>query len=154
MTISLAESNRFSLWVVPEFPIHLPWVRDRRPQTGEEWRFGLLEDIRDNGLKSHIGVYGHQPQGPISKKYDVEWNSDRDRKYVVRLGTNRLWCLMELGHKTFPAVVSINHGSKPPWDGYIIPACSLGKYFTDGTPWVANHAFGIVQATVPEEAYG
>jgi len=149
-------SDRFALWVIPEFPIDLPWVRDRTPQPGEEWRYGLLEDIRKNGMKNHIAVYGHTPCGAISPKYKTSWNADRDERYQVRVGTNRLWCLLELGHKTFPAVLSLNHGMAPEHrglEGHMIKNEDISKYMTDGQCWVSNHGFGLIQAVPPEKEY-
>lgn len=151
--LDLIESDRFLLWYIPEFPIDRAWVRGRDIENeSQHWRLGLLEDIEKNGLNNPVGVYGHTPKGPLSLNY-LAPGEPRCPDYYVKLGTNRVWCCKQLGWKTMPAVVSINHGSTPKWEGHSFPASALPKYFKDGVPWVNHHGFGITQAKTPEDTY-
>jgi hypothetical protein len=142
--------SRYELWYAPHFPIQLPWVRSR--DAADSWRLNLLESIREEGLRHPITIHGHSPKGLPIEKYITDENRDTPRDFIVRQGTNRLWCCRELGWETIPAIVSINKGSTLPEgvNGGIIPH----EKFLEWVPgnavrvWVREHDFGYKQ---PEE---
>lgn len=149
----LPNIERYDLWVVPEFPMDRPWVRAR--DGSDSWRVRLLDNIRDEGLRYPLCVYGHSPKGPIIDKYRCEWNADRDDSMYVFIGTNRFWCLEELGYTTFPAVFSLNKGEVPEWDAYKILPDEFPQYAPDDCYriWVREHAFGYKPLVMAEDAY-
>lgn len=130
-----------------------PWVRYR--EIPDSWQSNLLESIREEGLRWPLTVYGHSPKGPINKQYDVPQNAGRNRDRYVFIGTNRYWCLKELGWDTFPAIVSLNKGKEPPWDSWKITPEEYPQYCPDDCYriWVREHAFGYKPLTMGQDEF-
>lgn len=148
----IEDVERYNLWFIPQMPMDAPLVRPR--QRGVRWRVRLLEDIRENGLRHPIVVYGHTPKGdfniqrwgdprPEGKKYDM----------YIAFGTNRYHCLQELGFETFPAILSWNKGRKPPFEGEQITPEEFRDYAPEGRIFVQEHGFGYKVKEFPEEEF-
>jgi hypothetical protein len=115
-----------------------------------------LESIRDEGLHWPLTVYGHSPKGKVVPKYKVPENANRDEGMYVFIGTNRYWCLKALGWDSFPAIVSLNKGEIPPWEGaYKITPEEYPQYCPDNCfrIWVREHAFGYKPKVMGEDEY-
>jgi hypothetical protein len=143
--------DRYNLWYIPHMPMHIPLVRPR--ERALPWRVGLLESIRDEGLRHPVLVYGHSPKGAFNMKRWGHAQEGRDPNMYIAFGTNRYWALEQLGRETFPAVLSWNVGSKPPFEGWIISPKEFKKMAPPGRVWVQEHAFGWTLETLPEEEF-
>lgn len=130
----------------------LPWVRPRELDHG--WQQNLLESIRSEGLRYPLMVYGHSPKAQISPRYKTAWNEGRNEAIYVHQGTNRYHCLDKLGFEVFPAVLSWNSGSKPPFEAEklelrefkaLLPKCEH--------IWVQEHGFGYKVEEFPETEF-
>lgn len=132
-------------------------MRDRRDSA--PWRLQMRDDIRDNGLRWPIIVFGHSPKGKIIEKYITDFNRDRSQDIYVMIGTNRYWCLWDLGVETFPAMYSLNKGETPPeeWgECWQVSPQDFPKYAPDDCYriWVREHNFGYKPLTEPEVEFG
>lgn len=146
--------TRYHLWYVPSFPIDLPMVRPR--ERALPWRQGLLQSIREEGLRHPILVYAHHPKGAFNMHRWGKFQEGRDRSMYIAFGTNRYWALEKLGCETFPAIVSLNLGHLPPktWGGATqIKPIDFKKYAPPGRVYVTDHAFGWELETPPEEEF-
>lgn len=115
----------------------------------------MLESIKSEGLRYPLVVFGHTPKAKICEHMITDANKDRDFDYYVHAGTNRYWCLQQLGYETFPAVLSINTGSIPKWDGTKITPQEYIQYCpANSEPYVQEHGFGYSLAVLPEEEFG
>lgn len=148
--------RRYNLYYTSEFPMAVPWFRGR--DASEPWRCRLLESIREEGLRHPIIVFGHSPKGRIIDKYRCAENAGRDESIYISQGTNRYWCLRELGWKSFPAVYSWNKGLPPPFGGRLLEPEEFVDYCPDDTvrAWVREHNFGYKQPPTgtPEVEFG
>lgn len=119
----------------------------------------MRDDIRDNGLRCPIIVFGHSPKGPVNPAYRCEFNRNRDESMYVMIGTNRYWCLLDLGWEVFPAIVSLNKGEEPPkeWgEVWKVDPVDFPKYAPDDCYriWVREHAFGYKPLEWPSVEFG
>lgn len=132
-------------------------MRDRTDLAS--WRLNMRDDIRDNGLRWPILVFGHSPKGPINNQYITDFNRDRDMKNYIMIGTNRYWCLWDLGWDVFPAIYSLNKGETPPkeWgESWKVSPSDFPKYSPDDCfrIWVREHAFGYKPLEWPSVEFG
>ena len=135
--------DRYDLWYIPEYPIDEPWVRTR--DGADSWRINLLDNIRENGMRWPIVLYGHSPKGAIIDKYRDEFNAHKDERIYVMIGTNRWWCLKELGYKTFPAILSLNKGEQPKYSATKITPHEFAYQYAPldaRRVWVQEHGYG------------
>lgn len=144
--------QRYDMWLIPHLPINLPLVRPRTEE--DEWRVGLLESIRKEGLRHPIIVYGHSPKGQFNHAKWGEANEGRDKRMYIAFGTNRYWALQQLGKETFPAILSWNKGDTPPFEGEIIPPEGFRDYAPEGRVFVQEHGFGYKVKEMPEDEFG
>ena len=72
----------------------------------------------------------------------------------VAFGTNRYWCLEQLGWKDMPAIISLNKGVEPPWpDSVEVKPQEFKQYAPPGQVWVTDHSFGWQLETPPEDEF-
>lgn len=118
----------------------------------------MRDDIRDNGLRVPLVVFGHSPKGKVNPSYYHESNRDRDESFYVMIGTNRYWCLKDLGWDVCPAIVSLNKGEHPPeeWgEHWQVSPSDFPKYAPDDSYriWVREHAFGYKPLRMPADEF-
>ena len=151
----IEEVTRYNLWLIPNLPMDAPLYRPRQRRQG--WRSNLLADIKANGLRHPILVYGHSPKGKFNLQRwgDLRPDVEGVKKFdmYIAFGTNRFYCLQELGATTFPAIVSWNKGKTPPWEGKIITPEEFRDYAPEGRIVVQDHGFGYTVKTKPEEEF-
>lgn len=145
------EVSRYHLWLIPEFPVDVAMVRPR--ERALPWRIGLLESIRDEGLRHPILIYGHSPKGTFNHARWGEANKERDQRMYIAFGTNRYWAIKQLGWDTFPAILSWNQGSKPPFEGKRIAPAEFKQYAPAGRVFVQEHGFGWKPYQMPEQEF-
>lgn len=127
----------------------------RRPRERRlTWREGLLESIREEGLRHPVLIYGHSPKGKFNMARWGEANKGRSPDMYIAFGTNRYWALEQLGHTTMPAIISLNKGTFPKWEPYerIAPQ-DFKKYAPPGRVYVTDHGFGWTLETKPEDEF-
>jgi hypothetical protein len=83
-----------------------------------------------------------------------EWNKDKKYDMYIAFGTNRYFCLKEIGAETFPAILSWNKGTKPPFEGEMITPEQFRDYAPEGRIYVQDHAFGYTVKETPEDEFG
>ena len=150
----IEEISRYHLWYVPHFPITLPMVRPR--ERALPWRQGLLESIREEGLRHPVLIYGHSPKGAFNFARWGEANEGRDKNMYIAFGTNRYWAIEQLGWDTFPAIISLNKGTLPPisWGKrWHVQPSRFKEFAPPGRVWVTDHSFGWTLAQKPEEEF-
>jgi hypothetical protein len=150
----IEEVTRYHLWYVPHFPISLPMVRPR--ERALPWRKGLLDSIRDEGLRHPILVYGHSPKGAFNFARWGCYQGKRDTSMYVAFGTNRYWALCQLDADYAPVIISLNKGTQPrkEWgEAQLVLPSEFKKYAPPGRVWVTDHSFGWELSTLPEEEF-
>jgi hypothetical protein len=134
----------FRLWYCPNFPLPLIGGKlDKDPQE-MPWLQGLYEDIRDSGeLRNPLIVWNHH-----------ELRGTKQPEWLIRAGSNRLWCCEQLGWETVPAVVSTVEPHRKPCAGIQIKPRDIPSLFRDaGVIWANEHGFGLLAANKPEDLY-
>lgn len=147
----LDEVSRYDLWLIPEMPMDAPLRRPRDRKL--KWRTRLQDSIAEEGLRHPILVYGHEPKGAFNMHRWGEHNEGRQKWLYIAFGTNRYWALEQLGWETFPAILSLNKGRKPPWEGRKITPQEFKELSPPGRVYVQEHGFGWELATLPEEEF-
>lgn len=136
----------YDLWYVPFFPVQQLGGRLDKDVEANPWLLGLLEDIRSEGrLRNPVVVWNHHAHRLTGKQ----------PAWMLRAGSNRIWCVEQLGWEVVPAVVSTARGEFPPASSYrrIYPT-SLDAQFPDGgVCWANEHGWGLLQAKKPEVTY-
>ncbi len=135
----------FCLWYVRQFPVSLIGGKLDKDLTDKPWLMGLLEDIRTEGrILNPLTIWNH--------------HANRGKKqpaWLLRAGSNRMWCIEQLGWHWVPAIVSTLPGELPPGRAahHILPRAVQGYYPDGGKIWVNEHGFGLLAAKAPEETY-
>lgn len=144
--------QRYDLWMIPEFPVNVPLVRPR--SESDQWRINLLESIRKEGMRHPIIVFGHSPKGEFNMDKWGDAQEGRDPRMYIAYGTNRYWAIQQLGWETFPAIMSWNKGTPPPFEGEIIQPGQFKQYSPPGSRvFVQDHAFGWSVKLLPEDEF-
>ena len=141
-----SEDVWFDLWYVPAFPLALMGGKLDKDPVHAPWIVGLLEDIRAAGaFRNPVVVWNHHSHRLIGKQ----------PFWMLRAGSNRVWCAEQLGWQTVPAVVSTVKGEKPPASSFHrISPLTVQDYFPDGGQvWANQFGFGLLQAKRPEVTY-
>ncbi len=140
------ETVPFHLWYVAEFPVATIGGKLDKDVQATPWIMGLLADIRDTGyLRNPLIIWNHHPNRGIKQPI-----------WLLRAGSNRMWCVEQLGWKTVPAVVTTaSLGQLPPGvRGFEIKPRDMQSYFKDGgIIWANEHGFGLQLAKPPEKTY-
>lgn len=147
--------ERYHLWYIPHMPIDVPMVRPR--ERALPWRVGLLESIRNEGMKHPILVYGHSPKGAFNMARWGHAQEGRDPSMYIAFGTNRYWALKQLGKETMEVILSLNKGQFPPsdWGNYFrVPPYNFKLFAPEGRVFVQEHGFGWKPNVMPEEEFG
>ena len=136
----------YRLWYCPEFP--LAQLGGKLDKDIEEmpWIMGLLDDIRRSGeLRNPVIVWNHHAHRLTGKQ----------PMWLLRAGSNRTWCVEQLGWLTLPAVVSTAPDERPANMPYReIAPVEVQTYFQDGGMiWANDHGFGLQMAKKPEITY-
>ena len=150
--IRVLEYVPYHLWYVPYFPLGtLGGKLDKDPESAPRLQ-GLYDDIKQAGyLRNPVFVWNHHRNRLTGKQ--PEW--------LLRAGSNRVWCCEQLGWDTVPALVSTVGEELPPagakWgspDMVRITPRTLADYLKDpGVIWANEHGFGLLKAARPEETY-
>ena len=140
------EKVPFLLMYVPEFPVDSIGGKLDKDPDGLPWIMGLLDDIRESGhLRNPLTIWNHHPNRGVKQP-----------RWLLRAGSNRMWCVEQLGWKTVPAVVSMSYDEidQPYTYGKEIAPRDVQSYYTDGgIIWVNEHGFGLQLAKPPEKTY-
>ena len=137
----------YNLWWCPRFPvIKIGGLLDKDPDD-KPWLQGLYDDIEEAGvIRNPIIIWNHHSM-----------RGGKQPEWLLRAGSNRMWCVEQLGWSTVPAVVSTVHNELPPADSrinYTIYARDIESYFPDGGRiWANKHGFGLLRAKLPEVTY-
>jgi len=140
----------YGLWYVRNFPVaRLGGKLDKDPSE-RPWIMGLLADLKKTGrFFNPVIVWNHHPLRGRKQPY-----------WLLRAGSNRIWCAEQLGWTHVPAIVSVD-----PHDeladrhmmvvhGEPISPGSVQSYFVDGgNIWANEHGFGLLRAKKPEDTY-
>ena len=135
----------YQFWYVPRYPLHcLNGKLDKDPAGTQPWIMGLLAAIRQDGyLKNPVIVWNHHPL-----------RGSKQPTWLLRAGSNRVWCAEQLGWTHVPAIVSTVPGEAPPAQNYRIEPDAVQSYFVDGgNIWANEHGFGLLRAKKPEVTY-
>ena len=146
----IEEVSRYNLWYIPDFPIDLPMVRPR--DRALPWRVNLLQSVREEGLRYPILIYGHSPKGKFNMARWGHAQEGRDTSMYIAFGTNRYWCLKQIGAETMPVIISLNKGEVPK-SGTLVPPHKFKAYAPPGRVFVQDHAFGWTLETLPEQEF-
>jgi hypothetical protein len=137
----------YHLWYVPRFPVSSIGGKLDKEIEERPWLLGLLRDIERTGhLRNPLIIWNHHPNRLTGKQ--PEW--------LLRAGSNRMWCVEQLGWKYVPAVVSTVGAEIPPSDGVreVLEPKDVQPLFEDGGRiWVNEHGFGLQAAKAPEVTY-
>lgn len=139
----VAESVPFTLWYVPKFSVDIIGGKLDKDPADVPWIMGLLADIREAGeIRNPITIWNHHPNRGVKQP---EW--------LLRAGSNRLWCVEQLGWDWVPAVVS-TASDVVILEGVEIKPRSVQALYPDGgIIWVNEHGFGLQLAKPPEKTY-
>lgn len=147
----------YSLWYVPAFPLDVMGGKLDKDIEERPWLLGLLDDIRRAGrFRNPVIVWNHH-----------KLRGTKQPGWLLRAGSNRVWCAQQLGWAHVPAVVSCvledqirdGHGfchfaGGGRWPGERIRPEDLQSYFPDGgNLWANEHGFGLLRAKPPEVTY-
>ena len=148
----------YSLWYVPRFPLRILGGKLAKLDANGVSIDVVLPANALLGLKADIAREG-QFRNPV-----IVWNhhSLRGKKqpyWLLRAGSNRVWCAEQLGWTHVPAVVS----TATEYDARTLAQCAtlfhvepalLQTYFRDGgNVWANEHGFGLLRAKKPQETY-
>jgi hypothetical protein len=134
----------YALWYVERFPVSaLGGKLDKDPDE-RPWIMGLLADLRAEGrFKNPVIVWNHHPLRGRKQPY-----------WLLRAGSNRVWCAEQLEWTHVPAIVSTAPGEPEPRGAVRIWPKDLQEHFPDGgNIWANEHGFGLLRAKKPEETY-
>ncbi len=139
----IQEKVPFTLWYVPKFSVDIIGGKLDKDPEKTPWIMGLLEDIRESGeLHNPMTIWNHHPNRGVKQP---EW--------LLRAGSNRMWCVEQLGWEWVPAVVSLAPGLVI-LEGVEIQPREVQAFYTDGgIIWVNEHGFGLQLAKPPEKTY-
>ncbi len=135
----------YRLWYCPEFPVYrLGGKLDKDPQQNP-WLQGLYDDLEESGaLRNPVIVWNHHENRKRGKQ----------PSWLLRAGSNRIWCVEQLGWATVPAVVSTESGNCPETRCTRIWPRQIEGHFTDGGKiWCNDVGFGLLAAKKPEVTY-
>ena len=135
----------YNLWYCPCFPIaELGGKLDKDP-TEMEWLQGLYDDLKEsNRFRNPVFVWNHHPNRLTGKQ--PQW--------LLRAGSNRIWCAEQLGWETVPALVSTVPTDKPPCEAIMVAPRYMEQYLNDpGVIWANDYGFGLLAVDRPEETY-
>lgn len=142
----LPEKVWFDLWYVPAFPLAEMGGRLDKDPASAPWLLGLKADIAAKGrFLNPVIVWNHHDHRLTGKQ----------PMWMLRAGSNRVWCAEQLGWQSVPAVVSTVKGERPPAGSFHrISPLTVQDYFPDGGRiWANEHGFGLLQAKRPEVTY-
>ncbi len=138
----IQETVPYKLYYAPAFSVaQIGGKLDKDPEEAP-WLQGLYEDIKEEGtFRNPLIVWNHHANRLIGKQ----------PYFLVRAGSNLLWCAEQLGWDYVPAIVS----SEFPLHGlHEIRPRELQEYFPDGGKiWANDVGFGLLAAKKPEETY-
>ena len=148
----------YQFWYVPRYPLNcLNGKLDKDPAGTQPWIMGLLAAIRQAGyLKNPVIVWNHHPL-----------RGSKQPTWLLRAGSNRVWCAEQLGWTHVPAIVSLDprdqirsgigclHAEKLlGMPATLIRPDAVQSYFVDGgNIWANEHGFGLLRAKKPEVTY-
>lgn len=138
----------YGLWIVPQFPLRVLGGKLDKDVSAAPWLLGLKDDIaKTRYLRNPVIVWNHHPLRGKKQPY-----------WLLRAGSNRLWCVEQLGWTHVPAVVSTATPEDAAWidsiGGDPVHPSMLEGYFPDGgNIWANEHGFGLLRAKKPEVTY-
>lgn len=135
----------YLLWYCQSFPVHMIGGKlDKDPQE-KPWIQGLYDDLRETKrLRNPVIIWNHH-EGRLSGKQP---------KWLLRAGSNRMWCIEQLDWYAVPAIVSTAPSEMPTVTSLPIHPRQIQAYFQDGgNIWANEHGFGLLAAKKPEETY-
>jgi hypothetical protein len=112
----------YPLWYTPAYPIQRIQYSHK-----QEWSHktdhlpALLAHIREHGLINPLIILNHRDPSQYKARY-------------VMTGTNRLWCVKQLGWKTVPAIVTGDcdvPATRVEWE-------HIDDYFPDGEVYLGS----------------
>lgn len=136
----------YDLWFVPEFPLAEMGGKLDKDVEQAPWLLGLLADIRAEGwFRNPVVVWNHHDHRLTGKQ----------PFWMLRAGSNRVWCAEQLGWGYVPAVVSTVKGEVPPARSFfrIAPKHVQERFPDGGVIWANDFGFGLLQAKRPEVTY-
>lgn len=142
----LPEKVWYDLWYVQAFPLAEMGGRLDKDESNYHWLLGLKADIQAEGrFRNPVIVWNHHEHRLTGKQ----------PAWMLRAGSNRVWCAEQLGWTHVPAVVSTVKGEVPPAVSFHrISPLTVQDYFPDGGRiWANEHGFGLLQAKRPEVTY-
>lgn len=142
----IQEEVPFDIWYVPHFPIYrIGGQLDKDPEV-HPWLQGLYDDIKSEGaLRNPVIIWNHHKH-----------RGTKQPKWLIRAGSNRLWCADQIGWKSVPAIVTTHllEGLPPSVRGTRVAPRDMERYFKDpGVLWANEHGIGLLQAAKPEVTY-
>lgn len=144
--LRINESVPYRIYYTPAFPLSkLNGKLDKDYQGAQKWIMGLLADIREAGcFRNPVIVWQHHKTRGVKQPH-----------WLLRAGSNRVWCAEQLGWTHVPAVVTTDTDPLDFLADYeeIYPR-DLPRYFPDGgKPWANDFGIGLLAAKKPEETY-
>jgi hypothetical protein len=136
----------YRLWYVARFPLDRMGGKLDKDPSEAPWLHGLYDDIRRTGaFRNPVIVWNHHSHRLTGKQ--PEW--------LLRAGSNRVWCAEQLGWKDVPAIVTTT-GEIPPHESVVEPIWprDIPWYFKDpGVIWANDHGIGLIGVDRPEHTY-
>lgn len=135
----------YHLWYCSKYPLSaLQGKLDKDPLGTQPWIMGLLAAIKQDGhLKNPVIVWNHHPM-----------RGGKQPTWLLRAGSNRVWCAEQLDWSHVPAIVSTVPGETPPCNAVRITPDEIQEFFVDGgNIWANEHGFGLLRAKKPELTY-
>lgn len=136
----------FDMWYVPAFPMSVLGGKLDKDVTERPWIMGLKADIAAAGrFLNPVIVWNHHP---LRGKKQPWW--------LLRAGSNRVWCAEQLGWDAVPAIVTADPKEPLPnnWPKFKIRPDELQEAFPDGgNVWANEHGIGLLRAKKPEVTY-
>lgn len=137
----------YQLWYVPQFPISALGGKLDKDVAERPWILGLKAAIAAEGrLLNPVIVWNHHPLRGKKQPY-----------WLLRAGSNRVWCAEQLGWHYVPAIVSVaeerDEPAMTPGVRQLTPT-EVQAFFVDGgNIWANEHGFGLLRAKKPEVTY-
>lgn len=140
----------FTFWYVPYYPLkYLNGKLDKDFAGDQKWIMGLLSDIRRAGtFRNPVVVWNHHVNRGVKQPM-----------WLLRAGSNRVWCAEQLKWQTVPAILSLDPKEldRPPaklGDAMQIPTDGVQSMFPDGGKiWANKSGWGLLRAKKPEVTY-
>jgi hypothetical protein len=141
----IQETVPYQLWYVPYFPLDRLGGKLDKDAQQNPWLQGLYEDLkREPRFRNPVIVWNHHPH-----------RGGKQPEWLLRAGSNRVWCAEQLKWTAVPALVSTVPNEVPPGKQMdLIEPREMELFLGDpGKIWANDQGFGLYGVHRPEDMY-